>query len=338
MSLLDIEITACSRQEQLELRGLILSYLFKAASLHDLRTYVMERGIGFEVRGFANRIRSDAHLLKNTKVYVYGAHADASEFAPRRCGIGVGEARSLMNIVQNTPKLQRHLKKMVREHYTPMSVDTLDRLCGRVVASNTLAEYMGKFVHKKMAFLISSYGLSADDLKSDLRMSALYALYRGYPQYHSPLHVLNIAKQAIHNRGINIIQENTAQSRNRLITEGAGKFSATNVSLADMPEEITSYVMVGRSGRYGDNDELSDTRFAFDELNDHLQDAPKKKRFLLLLRGHYDQEFSDFLGVESNEDVACDKEFAYTFAKACQFLNIPPEQGEQFVHSLRRVL
>lgn len=216
-------------------------------------------------------------------------------------------------------------------------------LTGEVLSSKEFNTFLSKFSYRKMTFLVSTYGVKHEDLISDMKLSACYAILRAYPVYSNKLHVLNIGKTAAHNRGINIIKEYTASGRNRLstsTTESGSTYNATTFSLEELQETaLTQGVLVlGHHNLIVDARESErsiDTTLAFTQLEERL--PPKKRALIQLLRGVHDDEFSTYLG-EDNEDFAERVSHEVLLRKACVFLNIKPADAVSWLRSLKGVL
>jgi hypothetical protein len=153
--------------------------------------------------------------------------------------------------------------------------------------------------------------------------------------------MLAIAKTAIHNRGINIIKESTSDSRQSLIKKDDGTYESLVVPLDSLPNPgsvdafvSTSYLFVGIEGKQ--EDKFFDN-FALNQLLNCDKLKPRQRRFLHLLLGKPDVDFSVFIG-EDNVDAAHDWNFDRYLAKCCAFLKVPEPAGRKFLLSLRSMV
>src|SRR5205085_1438118 len=124
------------------------------------------------------------------------------------------------------------LRGLIRRGYKPLTPAKLDNLITDVI--NEIETHTSKFVFKKHTFILDSEGEDAKSIKQELYFWATYAILKAYPRIDSFLHAVNIAKTALHNRGINLIYEHTAQSRKRLIKNPDGTFSSRQVPLQSL--------------------------------------------------------------------------------------------------------
>lgn len=291
---------------------------------------------------FVQSLSRDGTLLFEAKPYVYnracGFQLSAGDYA-----LSPDQKRRLRAAVDGSKTLPTHLSKLWKKSYPALLPEDLRLLTGEILSSKEFNTFLSKFSYRKMTFLASTYGVKHEDLISDMKLSACYAILRAYPAYSNKLHVLNIGKTAAHNRGVNLIYEHTAQSRNRLSTStagGVGVYNATTFSLEELQETSANQgvLILDHHNLIVDAKESErtiDTTLAFTQLEDCL--PPKKRALIQLLRGIHDDEFSTYLG-EDNEDFADRVSHEILLRKACVFLNIKPIDATNWLRSLRNIL
>lgn len=188
-----------------------------------------------------------------------------------------------------------------------------------------LKTYIGKFITKKMTFLIKSYGVHRHDIETELYCAGLWALHKKYPFFETSLHAINTVKTAIHNKGMDIIAKNTRGKNQRLIKNSDGTFESVNVDVSVLndlqaPEPFEM--------RY--RDEREGLRSLQRVMND------KANLYISLARGEYNADFSEYIGMNNTE--AAEANYNSYLKKIDSFLNVTLEEREKFFGKLRRVL
>ena len=189
-----------------------------------------------------------------------------------------------------------HKPKVYDKHLT----DVLQQLHG----------YTNRFIWAKLRFLTMGSETTVDDLFMELQYYALYAIMRQYPKVESKLHLVNIAKRAIHNFGINIIHHNT--TRGRAVWDYNEEGQALNLikSSYNMMFDSSAYKTQAVSSINGSTEEPYEDEQ--DKLNLKLSvlkvvnaQQGKRRRLLELLTGTYDVNFSSYLkgqGLKDNDE------------------------------------
>ena len=271
------EILAVTRKELLEVGGPLFAYLFGNIN----RTQYMRV---FDDKVLAKRLltaaKNSGYIMKNCKLYAYAAWtARESGTSPRPKDYGIHRAD--LNLLSRL--------NIRREGCRVLSLSQFDNLVTRCLDDTEINTYIGKFVSKKMAFLIRSYGVTREELEGKLRAEALYALYKHYPHFQSLLHAQNICKTTIHNRGMNIIKFYTADKR-QVLRRTAGGFESIQVSMAVLHDSMDMSV--------ADHQDHIDMKLSLQSLQHKMND--RTQRFLNVAAGGYDEEFSTFLGKDNS--------------------------------------
>jgi hypothetical protein len=218
------------------------------------------------------------------------------------------------------------LKKLVIKYpsgYKSYSLFDFSNLEGALLWSKATRNYMGKFINKKLRFLYS-YGLTYEDIESQLVEYALWVLRKHYPLYESDLHAQNICKTAIHNKGMLLIQYWTRQKRQTLSRSADGTFES-------------KFLQLEHVANLGVRPEHEST-----ELCDDLEKISKlltarQSEILSLLKGDYDQGLSLYLGM-SNVDAISTWDFNRYVSAVASYKMLAPAKVETFIKSLRSYL
>lgn len=294
--------------------GAAFAYLFHRITQRDLVHYIDDKETADRILGV---LRREGELLKNCKLYAWAAFK-ASQFGdvkPKYKEYGIERSDALF--------LSRLNLKHLNRKFASLNVEDFDQLVEDVVYGNNIGQYIGKFISKCMIFLVRSYGVSREDLESDMRASAIKALYMHYPRFESLLHFENVAKSAIHNCGQSLISYHTAPSRQRLVRNALGDFEATNVEMTNLSnlEASSSYL-----------DHLKEPLEVLTKLQTKLR--PLDQRFILCCAGHHDQEFSQYLGADNSKLV---DSIAYSryMSKARKFFELSEERVNQLFGNIK---
>lgn len=361
-------LTTVSRAQRAEIVKMTVLYLMRAVTSESFSETV--RGItgwtGRQMAAFRSRLKLDGYLQRDFKFYLYEA---AVNHTFSLSSLILKEDREFVQRLLKatddpySQALLKQCKAYKRLGYKPVVLKAFTRSCNAIMGDLTL--YCRKFVIKSLRFLVKSDALAVEDYVQELIEFGVYAIYRAYPEVLNELHMLNIAKQAAHNRGENIIKESTTQSRAKLARSSDGTFYARQVSLNSSKVAGTSLLtdvsvltnngivgsgsvmvcsalMVNLEGKPAegesvvDVDRSRDLREAVNKLYEGFT-SPKARKFMELLMGVHDPEFSDWLG-KPNEEV-CDQVGRVQYAESVrQYLEVPVEKASLFVKGLRKHL
>jgi hypothetical protein len=297
---------------------------------------------------------SAGYIQKWLKLYVYarvnGEKTDTDKL------IDPFDKKLVTALLRSTnPKAVKLCKKCTyyaRQGYTPKSLATFDRVTHEVITELTV--YCRKFVNKKFLFLTQSGQSGKDDIAQMLKEFGIYAIYKAYPVIKTTLHMTNIAKTAIHNRGINYIKEQTTTSRSRVTRGKDGTFVGMVMSLNQsltgdrVPEldlagsPLATALVTGLDGRSVNMERFSDVNRCRDleqTVNLVLDKLPKQrdKRFVLLLMGTYDEAFSAWLG-QPNDDLYFKGGRTVYCTKVKDYLNMGTDHARSLLNDLRTQL
>lgn len=289
----------------IEIYQKVFLYLFSKISYHDLSLFCKDNGID------AKDLLS-GYVTRNCKFFIYAKSKDPS-VTHLDFNIGKRDAKMLSKIARNM-NIDNGCRPWTLAHLEH------NECC---LVSEVLDKWIAKFVAKKMAFLVQSYGLARHDLEADLKAHALHALHKAYPFFETELHAINTVKRAVHNKGIDLIKQHTRKRNQRLIQHQDGVFEAVNVPITDEIEAPTPF-----AERYRDERQALDMiRWSMDKTS---------FQFITLARGDYDADFSRFLGVDNTEQAEAN--YPRYLNQVSAFLGLSKERAQQILGNLRKAI
>lgn len=297
----------------------LFRYAFPQNSkMGDFNVVLRQHGVE-DVTHVRQKLLKNGYIIKNCKLFIYDAFLNGRG-SPKKFKIDLEDVPVLRRVVKD---LSKELALYKKQNFPSWDLDQFDKYMSDMLCSSHMKTYVGKFITKKKTFLIKYFGVSRDSIQSDFMMMAVYALYRAFPCYQSPLHFQNIAKTAIHNTGMNLIKFHTRDSRHQMIKLAEGKNILRLTSLSnirtDFPQEA--------------ND--PDYRIALDQISVRL---PMKAQTLLsLLRGSPNGGFSRHLGLP-NETAIDEMDFDTYKQRCCEFMHIKVATADKFLTQLRKHL
>lgn len=284
---------------------LIFDYLFHKIKKVELRQALRELGCLDHLKYLEN-----AYVIKNCKLFIY-----ALTYNPNADPENYGVSKYL-------DSCKAYAKTLQLEGYCrPWKLKKLVRIEHELLPE--LKPFIGKFISRKMSFLIKSYGLTRHDLQHELILKGLQSLYQHYPFFESEKHIINVVKRAIHNHGIDIIYKYTRKKNNRLENKD-GVFSQRNIDIEDC---ITLEAPTPFQSRYWEE------KRTLDQLSLNL--SKRGALFLSLARGEFNKDFSEYLGKDNRD--ATDNYKSY-MKKVSKFLNLDNNQVNNFYKKLRKHL
>lgn len=335
-----------------------LLYLMRAVTSQEFSEHVREvtKWSGTRMVEFRNNLKFAGYLQRDLKFYVYAAVVDTTY---GMTSVLKEDKQFVAKVLASDDSFSKALKAQCKAYYklgyVPRVLGVFSMKCDRLVEDLDL--YCKKFVIKSLRFVVQQNSMTIQDMVNELMSYGIYAIFRAYPEVKNDLHMLNIAKQAAHNRGENIIKEAGAQSRARLTRNEDGTFSARVISLHSKALTtdysaplgpvtngvlVCSSLMVGLDGtsveneRADDVNRLADLKSAVRQIDDNCSSA-KAKKFLELLMGVFDPDFSAYLGQDNDEvfDTVSRQEYA---EKVRTYLGVSVDKARTFVRGLKAEL
>ena len=293
----------------------LFAYYFHRINLRQFIKHVGDQAEGNRIKEIA---RKSGYLLKNCKLYAYACYVSRvnEERLPKPSEFGVAQ--------EDAAILRRlNLAHLDTSHFKAFTLQEFERTVNDMIASSEIRNNIGKFVSKKMSFLMKSYDEKREDIESMLKIDAVEAIYKTYPRFMSYLHMVNVAKAQIHNKGQTFITSSTAKSRQRLQRTTDGGFEAVHVDLAtaaDIPAPV----------HYAT--EIREQLTALAQIEDVL---PKRTReFLICAAGVYHEGFSAYLEM-SNEEAAGTMNYQRYMAKCQAYFGTSQEKVDKLYANIR---
>ena len=306
----------------------LFAYLFYRIDQREFLAYLEKHNI-VSSREEALRIKDAArvngYVLKNCKLYVWACwSARVLEVQlPRASDFGVHPNDAPILRRMNLQHLEERTKQGLAR-YPAYTLKTFDDLTARTLASPELRNYIGKFVTRKMTFLMNSYGETRHDLEMQLREAALLAWYKQYPRFESELHMVNVSKTQIHNTGHTMITSLTAKSRQKLSQNSDGSFDAVHVDI-EVLADVSAPPQYGQALR----EHLQALSAVEHKLNQRAKD------FLMCAAGQYHEGLSQFLKIR-NDEAADEWPYTRYMAQCQKYFGTTQEKVEKLFSSIRR--
>lgn len=349
----DPDYILLSRKDRANLVYGALLYMFRVWNSQKFTDQLKENlgWTGQQCIDFRNTFKQKGYIQKDLKIFLYAkinkSDIDVPGITPDDKKLCVALLRST-NV--NALKLCKWCRAYNRKGYTPKSVATMDKAITQIFP--TLNTYCKKYVAKKFRFLTQSSQLDAESTVNGFIECGVYAIYKAYPIIMNSLHMTNIAKTSIHNIGVNMLKEQTTESRNRVKRNDDGTFSGLLLSLsAPSPAflnplelghlNVCNSLMTGLDGRTVEGerpcyvDRQRDLEEVVTSLYGHATELERK--FLDLLMGIEDTKFSTWLG-QSNTLFMTKYDRKVYAEKAREYLRIPVETAKVFFSNLKQEL
>lgn len=286
-------------------------YIFKGMTNKEFRAF-FDDGIAAK-----RAIDSSGYLLLNCKLYLWAYYQGAK---PR--------ARDYKVTPEDAKFLRSVDLSFCSTPYKVWGLDEFRLAVEQQVWSADLSVYMGKFISRKLMFL-RSYGLSRSDIVTEMQTDALYSIYRVFPALKSDLHIRNVAKRSVKNTGQSLIYKYTRKSRQQLYLDEQGNWQHVNVPY----EAAVKHGLVD----HGQYDGFDVTWYMGKLHKAYGKCTPRARRFISLLLGEPDKEFSRFLG-RRNEVAFSTLEFAHYCELVQAYLGITERQKLRFFEKVRRAV
>jgi hypothetical protein len=302
-------LTGTSGRAKVEMLQLLFTYLFGGIRKNELKQDFRAKGFDPVKLGLVQ----NGYVCRNCKLFVYALHT-GSPLTADAFGVERKDTKALKWVAQHIT---------IPEGCPVWDLPHLERNENALV--HGLKTYIGKFISKKMAFLLKSYGLHRQDIEMELYCAALWAIHKRYPFFESALHAVNIAKSAIHNRGMDVIASYTREKNQRLIRNSDGTFESVNIDVS-----VLSSLQAPEPFELRYRDERSGLRSLQKIMND------KGALYISLARGEYNADFSDYIGLNNTE--AAEGNYHAYLRKIDRFLRVTQEERTQFFNKIKDVI
>lgn len=270
--------------------------------------------------------------MKNVKLWIYHSLAYGySKKTAKKFKVLDADFKLKKYVDANT---RLSLYVMLEKGYTPKTLFEFDRIVD--LNCESLTSWTGRFVGKKMAFIIRSQKIPATDLIAQLLSCGYASILHNYPKIESTEHLINLMKSQIRNRGINLIEFYATAKRSNLNREENGEFAAKIVSLDTtfVSKEVGSMAAE-------ENQDAEILRLTIRRLISKYNG--KRQIFIYLLMGYYHKDFSVYLktvGINVPNDVYFDrlKDMDLYIRHALDYLGVAHSVGFKFVEKIKTAL
>jgi hypothetical protein len=278
------DLLGIEKREMKTIGAWVLAYVFHRITQKELVALIDDKDKAGRV---LSCVRKDGYVLKNCKLYAWA-------FYKSRHGDPKPNAKAFA--VERTDAL--FLSKLNLNHlklsFPALSLDEYDLKVLELIESDHIKTYIGKFVSRKMKFLLDSYGERRSDIYHDLEYAGLKALNMHYPRFESDVHYLTVAKAAIKNTGQTKISYHVSPCRQRLQKTASG---AQEAVLSNIEDHVD--IEAPKSSAH----HIKETLEALIKVAIDRKMRPDVQQFIMCCAGHYDEGFSSFLGMNNDQAV-----------------------------------
>ena len=263
--------------------------------------------------------------------------------------VGGRDARLLWMLYSSNPWFSKAVNRFVRQRgcrIDDLSSRQIESLFERVYPS--VQKYIRHITYSKLRFLAKANNTDLTDLHSEIATKIVKEFYALVPTNMSDAHVTNYLKRIVHNHAVNIIKSGTTQKRGRIVSTEADANGERKYSMLCLSQNQMPLSELGEAADVDGEDNSSDkfeVRFSLSEVLDSVKAHSRKYRFLSLLLGAEDKEFSTWLkdsghckAHEDNVDVQHRMTPDGYTRLLSDFLRVPSTSVDQFFASLKRQL
>lgn len=339
-----------------------ISYLTKGINAFQYQNVLKPfcKGHPFSAKDFRLRLHESRYVSLNLKLFMFrlgrlkSVTLAVAKQIMKELEIKGKDAKRMLQVWDQHAAMRKRIKARAREipkeRLHLLTIEGINHFFSDVVYK-PLLRYIQWFVYKKLRFVVDSNNDQFEDFHNDVLAKVVQAFYTALPVVdRTDLHVVNGLKQTVHNHVINIIKSETSQKRGRLVpigTDAAGNPINRLVVMAEnqMPtngEEDSNSNYHDVHGGTGNNLDRFELEFSITEILSKLRETSKKHRFLKLLMGHDDPEFTAWLqerkiASRSEDNVAVQmKTSAHDFNRLLgEFLNVEEHKLQAFLKRLR---
>jgi len=353
----DPDYTLLSKEAKVDILTSTLLYTFRLCSSSDFTSTLQEHlgWTGQQGIDFRKQLTGNGVVNKRMKFYLYEKVVNGGRVDPATYEMEEDDVVFLKKLLKTRHKNVRFLIAGLKKYgQNSPPRDLAEFNSGIVRLYPELQLICDKYISKKFRWLETAGQMERETLRADMLMFAIYAIYRAYPQIETYMHMKNIAQRAIHNRGVNILKEQSTQKRQRMIKNEDGTFSGTLLSFDHRgfsavqtldygtggSISVCNHMMTGIDGksipyeRPQDVDRKRDLQKTVDQLKIKVKGLKSPKTFVSLLSGEHHEGFSKFLGQPNDEasDTMPRREYA---ERVREYLKIDKKSARQFVSKLR---
>ncbi len=269
----------------------------------------------------------------------------------KRIDVDAHDAVQAYAIWQTQPAFRRRLAKDARRmnRVRDISEDETIQVFNRVYPS--ILSYVKFISYKKLRFLAKSSNCELTDLHSELTLKVAQAFYRLLPSDQSESYITNYLKRVAHNHAMNMIQSNTTKRSGRLVNLGVDSnqnniyslvvVSENQLNVASVGDEQVSYEHLGEDNQM----EKFELSFSLVQLLDKYKSKQRKYRFLQILTGVHDEQFTEWLvhnkkckPSDTNVDLQMTTPSDLYLSWLCSYMHIGQDSANVFLLKVKKEL
>ena len=303
---------------------------------------------------FRLHLRNNLYTNLTLKLYVrhliiIGATEENAETLAKQYEIPTVDYKLIYTLLIENLWFRKTLRAFCRAEkcsISDISQDTLTKTFNRIYPK--IIGYIKHISWSKLRFMANSENMELHDFHSELSLKLVSAYYSIVPSKMSEQHMINYLKRIVHNHAINMIMSGTSQKNARLTSteedaNGNRKYLSLCVSENQMPVS-----------QFGENSDIEgsdnsaerfELQFSISEMLDSVKASSKDYRFLTLLLGAEDKEFSTYLKnskickeYEDNVDVQHRVGAEKYTELISQFLRVSKHRVDNLFESVKRQL
>lgn len=287
--------------------GYLSGYCTAFEFQHCLKPYCV--GLGFSAKDFRLRLHTTHYFSLSIKMFLFhiGLHRtvepDTAKAITAYLSVAKCDSTNILDIWSRFPKLRSHVKSVVRqvpkEQRHLMDPETLDLYFSTIYAS--ILKYVKFISYTKLRFIARTSNCELGDLQNDIMLKVSKSLHSLVPIRIPEAHIVNYLKRCAHNCAMNIIESETTQKRGRLVNMGLDASNQRTFSLLVMSENQMLFNPENPDATYdslySDDGQIDkfELEFSVSEILNRYRKTEKKYRFLCILMGTEDEEFTKFL-------------------------------------------
>lgn len=335
-----------------------MSYLTCGISYSEFQSRLKPlcKGRSFSAKDFRLLLHRTEYLSLVIRLYSYrlgktrsADSTDARSYATQY-GMFQCDARLIFKFWCEQQRFRSRIKRQVRE----LDVDThldLDVLRETLqVVMKPLDKYIKSFTYRKLRFICKSQNLDLIDMQNELVIRTVNAFHKMMPCTKGPEHAVNYLKRTVHNAGINFISANTSLKAGRLVNNDPTKEKRDSFSLLVVSENqmrpLGTDDQVSYEEMAGHNPiERVEIEHSVGSIVSQVRKGSKKHKFLTILMGVYDQQFTDWLRAKrycTLKETNCEYQDRVDAPKfnilVGRFLKIDSTRVESYIARLRTSL
>lgn len=323
-----------TRSQIKEATEITLSYVFKFLSASQyskkLKALLSEDRV-IEIR---NYFLHDGYLLKNIKpwlyhVYYYNAFRKDREKIRKAFNVDI-EDEPLINVVKN----MKGMNTLINKKYPPLSLKDIDSVI--VYALKKSDVFTKKFVFRKMAFIVRTQGIEFGDLINEVKEAAIHSVLFTYPRFKTFDHCLNTVKRTIHNKGVNLLEFYSGDSRSRLMQTSEGMISKNvPMSYAITDESYNDFLECNLQNNETNIDDVM-------SIQSLLRTYTGRRQQFLSLLVEYNEDFTEYLHnkkitKKTNDDYRESCSDLKQYIKHClDYLGVSEKKGNSYINNIRK--